>query len=196
MNGMIQGAKTAAVLYATLLCWIPAARAEPHSIDTAKSTMTVHVYKAGVFSAFGHNHTISAPIRSGTVDSAAHRVEVTVNAAALRVSDGEVSEKDRAEIQKNMLGPEVLDSGRHQEIVFRSTGVEAAGPDAWAVRGNLTLHGETKPVTLEVRETSGHYLGNARLRQADFGIKPVKAAGGTVRVKDEVRIEFDIQLAR
>src|SRR4051794_25904188 len=171
MKGMIQGAKTAAVLYAASLCCTPAGRAEPHSIDTAKSTMTVRVYKAGVFSAFGHNHTISAPIRGGTVDSAAHRVEVTVNAAALRVSDPDASEKDRAEIQKNMLGPEVLDTGRHQEIAFRSTGVEPAGADAWTVRGNLTLHGETKPVSLEVRETNGHYIGSARLRQADFGIK-------------------------
>jgi polyisoprenoid-binding protein YceI len=196
MNAMIPGAKAAALLYAASLCFTPAARAEPHKIDTAKSTMTIRVYKAGVFSALGHNHTISAPLRYGVVDSDAHRVEVTVNAAALRVRDPDVSEKDRAEIQNNMLGPEVLDAERHQEIAFRSTGVEAAGPGAWTVRGNLTLHGETKPVTLEVRETNGRYEGNARLRQSDFGIKPVKVAGGTVRVKDEVRIEFEIQLAR
>ena len=46
-----------------------------------------------------------------------------------------------------------------------------------------------------VREAGGHYVGNARLKQTDFGIKPIKVGGGAVRVKDEVRIEFDIQLA-
>jgi hypothetical protein len=39
-------------------------------------------------------------------------------------------------------------------------------------------------------------VGNAVVKQSDFGIKPVKVAGGTVKVKDEVRIEFDIQLAK
>ena len=64
------------------------------------------------------------------------------------------------------------------------------------MRGNLTLHGETQPVTVEVREREGHYLGTSRFKQTEFGIKPFKAAGGTIRVKDEVRIDFDIQLAR
>jgi hypothetical protein len=30
----------------------------------------------------------------------------------------------------------------------------------------------------------------------EFGIEPVKVAGGSIRVKDEIRIEFDVQLAR
>jgi polyisoprenoid-binding protein YceI len=130
------------------------------------------------------------------VDSAAHTVALTVNATALRVRDSDASEKDRAEIQKTMLGPEVLDTERYREIAFQSTAVQPAGQGAWSVSGNLTLHGETKPVTLEVREKDGHYVGSASVRQSDFGIKPVKVAGGTVRVKDEVRIEFDVQLTR
>jgi hypothetical protein len=39
-------------------------------------------------------------------------------------------------------------------------------------------------------------MGALTLRQSDFGITPVKIAGGAVRVKDEIRIEFDIQAAR
>ena len=58
------------------------------------------------------------------------------------------------------------------------------------------LHGATRPVTVNVIEKAGHYTGHAVLRQTEFGMKPLKVAGGAVRVKDEVRIEFDIQLAR
>jgi polyisoprenoid-binding protein YceI len=170
------------------------ARAEPRGIDAAKSMMTVYVGKSGVFSTFGHNHVIAAPIRGGMVDRAAHTVELTVNAAGMRVRDPDISEKERAEIQATMLGPEVLDAQRHPEIAFRATALEAASDAGWTVRGNLALHGQTKPVTLQVRETYGHYIGSVGIRQSDFGIKPVKAAGGTVKVKDEVRIEFDIQL--
>lgn len=64
------------------------------------------------------------------------------------------------------------------------------------LHGQLTLHGQTRTVALKVQKTSGHYVGNSRFRQTDFGMKPVNVAGGAIRVKDEVRIEFDIQLAR
>jgi polyisoprenoid-binding protein YceI len=180
-------------LAVTFSAWT--AKAQQHSIDTAKSVMTVRVYKAGVLSAFGHDHEIAAPIAAGKVDSAAHTVELHTNASALRVRDPKASEKDRDEIQKTMLGADVLDAGRYPEIVFQSTAVEPLSPGSWKVRGTLTLHGQTQPVTAEVRETAGRYVGSSLLKLVDFGIKPVRIAGGAVKVKDEVRIEFDIQLA-
>lgn len=169
--------------------------AEPQPIDTRKSTLIVRVYRAGVFSAFGHDHEIEAPVASGSVDMVAHQVELRVSAANLRVRDSDASEKDRAEIQRQMVGPEVLDAARFPEILFRSTAAESAGRGAWKLRGNLTLRGTSRLVDVTVSETGGHYTGNAALRQTEFGIRPIRIAGGAVRVKDEVRIEFDIQLA-
>ena len=157
--------------------------------------MTVRVYKAGVFSAFGHDHQIAAPIARGSTDTAAHRVELHIDAGALRVRDAKGSEKDHNEIQKTMLGPDVLDVERYPKITFRSTAVEPIGEGSWKIRGDLTLHGQTRSVTVEVSQKDGHYIGSSLLKQTDFGIKPVRIAGGTVRVKNEVRIEFDIQLA-
>lgn len=181
-------------LAAACLISIVSAQAGERAIDTAKSTMTVKVFKAGMLSAFGHDHEISAPIAAGRVDTSAKHVELRVNASALRVRDPKVSDKDREEIQKTMLGPEVLDAERHSEIVFRSTAAESSGESAWRVRGELTLHGQTRPVVVEVKENEKRYVGSATLRQSEFGIKPVKVAGGTVKVKDEIRIDFEIQL--
>jgi polyisoprenoid-binding protein YceI len=90
------------------------------------------------------------------------------------------------------LGPEVLDSQKFPEIVFRSSHVERLGDDKWVVEGNLTLHGQTQPVRVQVEGQGRHYRGWAQLKQKDFGITPVAVAGGTVRVKNEVRIEFDV----
>jgi polyisoprenoid-binding protein YceI len=165
-------------------------------IDAAHSIITIRVFKAGVFSALGHDHEIAAPVAGGFVDTAARSVEVRVHAPALRVHDAKVSDEDRTKIQTTMVGPEVLDAERYSEIVFRSKRAEAAGADSWTVHGDLTLHGQTHPVDVEVRETGGRYRGTARFRQTEFGIKPIKVAGGAVRVKDEIRVEFDIQLAR
>jgi polyisoprenoid-binding protein YceI len=181
---------------ATLALAAAAAMAQPRAIDAEKSVMTVRVFKAGFLSAFGHEHDVAAPIARGSADPAAHRVELRVNAAALRVLDPKASPSDRAEVEKTMLGPEVLDAAHYPEIVFQSAGVEAAGPGSWTVKGSLQLHGRTGPVTVAVREQGGHYVGTARVKQTDFGMKPVTAAGGTVRVKDEVLIEFDVQLSR
>ena len=173
----------------------PRAGAQPRQIDTGRSTLTVRVSKAGAFAAFGHDHEISAPLAGGAVDAAARQVDLHVRAGALRVRDPKASEKDREQIQQTMLGPEVLDAARYPDISFRATAAESAGPHAWRLTGQLTLHGRTHPVSVDVREEGGRYSGSAALRQTDFGITPIKVAGGAVRVKDELRIEFQIQLA-
>ncbi|SRR6266849_9048045 len=95
-----------------------------------------------------------------------------------------------------MLGPEVLDAERYREIIFRSTTAEQAGSGPWSAHGTLTLRGVSRLATVNVSEKSGHYVGILLIKQSDFGMKPVKAAGGTVKTKDEVRIQFDIQLTR
>lgn len=181
-------------LAAMSLIFVLRVSAQPHNIDTQKSTLTIHVGKTGVFSGLGHEHEVHAPIHSGTADTGSHpAVEIHVDARALRVIDKGESEKDRAEVQKTMLGPEVLDSEHHQEIVFKSTGAEPAGQGRWTLHGNLTLHGQTRPVTVNVALKDGRYAGETIVKQTDFGIKPPGKAG--VRAKDEVRIEFDVRLA-
>ena len=169
--------------------------AQEHAIDTKHSTLTIHVGKTGAFSAFGHEHEIRGAIDRGSAETGAHpSVEVHVDARALKVIDKDESDKSRAEVQRTMLGPEVLDSERFEDIVFKSTSAKSTGDGKWTLQGNLTLRGKTKPVTVLVTLKDGHYAGEATVKQTDFGIKPPGIAG--VRAKDEVRIEFEVQLAR
>lgn len=162
------------------------------SIDTERSVLTVRVYKAGAFSAFGHDHEIRAPIQKGAFDEGKATVDFAVNSRALRVLDSDGSDKDRAEIQATMLGPKVLDSDKFPEIRFRSTEVTRVSEGRWTVHGALALHGQTRPVKIDVERQAGRYRGSARLRQTEFGITPVTVAGGAVKVKDEVRVEFEV----
>jgi polyisoprenoid-binding protein YceI len=181
---------TAAVILPAAL-WAAAA-ATPGEIDTQRSVMTVRVFKSGMFSAFGHDHEISALIRDGKFSEGDRSVDLTVDARQMRVMDKDVSDKDRAEIQESMLGPKVLDTGQFPEIRFHSTAVQPAGDGRWTVSGDLTVHGKTRPVKLEVKVQNGHYQGSAQLKQRDFGIEPISVGGGAVKVKDELRVEFDI----
>jgi polyisoprenoid-binding protein YceI len=185
--------RTVLFVAASFVC-VLGVSAQQHNLDTQKSTLTIHVGKTGAFSALGHEHEVRAPIRGGTADTGSHpAVEVRVDARALRVIDKDDSEKNRAEVQKTMLGSEVLDSEHHQEIVFKSTGAEPTGQGRWTLRGNLTLRGKTRPVTVQTMLKDGHYTGEATVKLTDFGIKPPGKAG--VKAKDEVRIDFDVQLA-
>ena len=77
-------------------------------------------------------------------------------------------------------------------IAFRSSHVDKTGEGQWKVDGTLSLHGSTKPISLAVTKNGEAYTGHTILKQTDFGIKPISIGGGTIKVKNEVEIEFQI----
>src|SRR5271154_6574553 len=167
--------------------------AQTQAIDVNKSSLKVRVFKSGAFSAFAHDHEIQAPIDEGKIDSSASpSVQLRVDSRKMHVLDPETSVDKRAEIQHTMEGTAVLDVEHFPEISFRSTAITKTGDAHWEVRGNLNLHGKNQPVVVGVSLEAGHYRGSSSFRQSDFGINPIRIAGGTVKVKDEVKIEFDI----
>jgi polyisoprenoid-binding protein YceI len=167
--------------------------AQPQAIDVNKSSLKIRVFKSGAFSAFAHDHEIQAPIDEGKIDSSASpSVQLRVDSRKMRVLDPEVSVDKRAEIQHTMEGNAVLDVEHFPEISYRSASITKTGDARWEVRGNLNLHGVSQPVVVVVSFEAGHYRGSASFKQSNFGISPIRIAGGTVKVKDEVKIEFDI----
>lgn len=174
----------------------------------AGSEAVVHVGRAGVFGFAGHDHQVVAPaggsITVHPLDLARSEVVLEFDSAALRVTgEGEPAE-DVPEVQRVMEGERVLDVARHPRIVFRSRRVTPGGRQGqWlhlAVEGDLSLHGVTRQVVVPVRVSLSDggltAEGETTLRQSDFGIRPVTAAGGTVRVKDTLKIAFTVQAAR
>lgn len=162
------------------------------AIDTTHSKMTIFVYKEGIFAFAADNHQVNAPISSGSFDRATKAVDVKVDATKMQVQDPP-SRRDK--VQANMVGPDVLDVSRYPDITFHSTEIDAGGADHWTVHGDLTLHGQTHPIVFEVvQKDAEHFAGSATVRQTNFGITPIKIAGGTVRVKDDVKVVFDIVL--
>lgn len=176
-----------------IACFSPA-WGQTRSMDTRNSKLLVHVSKAGLFSALGDNHEVEAPFSEGFVDEATRRVKFVIESQQLRVLDPQLSPDKRRQVQERMLGPEVLDVTRFPRIAFESTSVEQAGPGRLLVRGQLSLHGQTHPVVVNVRSDGGHYVGTCTFKQREFGITPVSIAGGTVKVKDELKVDFDVRM--
>lgn len=169
-----------------------AAFAAQSPIDTSRSTITVYVYRAGFFSFAGDNHIVQAQVASGSLDESARQVELVINARVMRVLDPNLDPKKRAQVQERMLGPDVLDVAHFPEIKFHSRSVEAGANGTLKITGDLTLRGQTHPVTVEATGSNGHYRGSAKLKQTDFGITPITVGGGAVKVKDELKLEFEI----
>jgi len=167
--------------------------AQSKAIDVSKSSLKIRVFKSGAFSAFAHDHEVEAPIEEGKVDSSAHAsVQLRVDSRKMRVLDPDTAADKRAEIQHTMLSDKVLDVEKFPEISYQSTAVTSRGEDGWEVHGTLTLRGKKQPVAVKVSLQGGHYRGTASIKQSDFGIEPIRIAGGTIKVKDELKIEFDI----
>jgi hypothetical protein len=185
--------KAAAILGVVVLCTQSAA--ESKQIVTQHSSVTIYLDKSGLFSFMAHDHVIEAPLAGGEVDVSGSSVQVWFEAAKMRVLDPKLSEGKRAEVQKTMEGPSVLDIERYPEIRFHSTAVESGADERWRVRGILALHGHTREIMVQVGRVQDRYRGATTFRQTEFGITPVSIAGGTVKVKDQVRIEFEVALA-
>jgi polyisoprenoid-binding protein YceI len=99
-----------------------------------------------------------------------------------------------------MLSERVLDAQRFPTITFASRRVSVLERSAdrlvLRIEGDLTLRGTTRPVALsvEVRMSPDRLTatGKTTVRQTDFGIRPVTAGAGTVRVKDEVELAYSV----
>ena len=172
---------------------LPLLQAQNVPIDPARSTITIHVGKTGLLSAAGHEHWVNAPISSGSIrESGALGVEFKVESAKMTAKpDPKLDAKTQATIQKDMEEM-TLDVKTYPDISFQSSRVDPSSPNQWKVDGNLTLHGVTKPVSVIVKKNEGAYTGHTVLKQTDFGIKPITAGGGIVKVKNEIEIDFQV----
>jgi polyisoprenoid-binding protein YceI len=185
-----------------------AAQPAEYVVDAARSSVRIHVGKSGAFSFAGHRHQVEAPV-SGTIRAdpaspATSSVELRFTSAGLRVRPEGEPAGDAPKVQEVMQGPKVLDVGRFPEIRFVSKAVQgrAAGGSAYdlTVVGDLTLRDVSRelmvPVRVALEGTALTATGRTLLRHDQFGLKPVSAAGGTVKVANDLRVEFTIVAAR
>jgi polyisoprenoid-binding protein YceI len=172
-------------------------------LDSASSRFTVQAFAAGMLSGLGHSPTFAIREFTGEVrftpealaDASLH---LRVKADSLTVTDS-VSAKDREEIEGRMRR-EVLETAAYPEIVFQSAAIQSDRiADNWyrlRLTGELRLHGVQKahPLDLQLRilEDEVRLSGQCPLLLSAYRIKPVTALGGMIKLKDELKFDFDL----
>ena len=183
------------------------AAAKDWVLDTAHSRVVVHVLPAGLLSAALHEHHFqpeswSAEIAWDPESPSVLRLEASFAADSLRDRQSKLSDRDIAKVEGQARGPEVLDAKKYPKIVFRAESAEVSkppGPDGsfqGTLAGSLTLHGQTRPLRMDVkgRIAEGRLEASAAgsFKQSDFGMKPYRTALGTIAVRDDVNVEIAI----
>jgi polyisoprenoid-binding protein YceI len=173
-----------------------------HRFGPESGRLLVRTSRTGLGRKAGHDLTIEATRWEATAevapgDPAASSVTLTLDPESLEVREGSggvmpLTGGDRADIEKN-IRQKVLDTARHPEITFRSTGVSGP-PEDLAIEGDLTIMGRSRPVTVRAALEGGRIHGGATFAQSRWGIKPFSALFGTLRLADEVEIAFDLGL--
>lgn len=163
----------------------------PH---TSASFSVKHMMINTVHGDFGK---VSSTINWDKDDPTKSAVEVKIEAASV---DTRNDKRDA-----DLKSPNFFDAAKCPEIAFKSTKVEKAGADKYKLTGDLTMHCQTHPVTLDATFTPNPiktpwgtqvYAANATgsLKRSEWGLVWNKAleAGGVV-VSDDVSLQIDAE---
>lgn len=189
-----------AAVLAVVAFQIPAlARAANYDIDTAHSSAGFAVRHLAVSNVRGEFAKVTGVVEYDAKDLSKTRVEATLDAASVTTRDPKRDE--------HLKSADFFDVAQYPVITFKSTKVEKAS-QGLKVKGDLTLHGVTRPVVLdvqgptpEVKDPWGNVRAGAsataKINRKDFGMSFNKTldSGGLV-VGDEVAITIDVELVK
>src|SRR5919108_1539842 len=123
-------------------------------------------------------------------------VDVTIDVASLNTHNPQRDD--------DLRGSMFLELGKYPTITFRSTKAEQLGPDRYALTGDLTIKGITRPVTLQVQRYGelndammGHriaYSAEGAINRKDFGMSFDLLADGRLVVGHEVKLYVEGEL--
>jgi polyisoprenoid-binding protein YceI len=167
-----------------------------YKIDPAHSTAQFVVRHMMITNVRGGFSGIQGTIEFDPQNPADSRVEVVIDASTINTLD---PQRDA-----HLKSADFLDVQKYPNITFQSKKIERVGEDRWKITGELTIHGVTKEVVLDVEssmtETKDPF-GNIRvgasattkIKRSDFGLTwnaPLETGG--FLLGDDLKIELEV----
>lgn len=169
-------------------------------IDPAHSSAEFKVKHMMISNVKGSIKGLTGDLQEHATDSSLSSIEATLDVSTLSTGD--------AQRDGHLKSADFLDAEKYPTITFKSTNVKSKGPEEYAVTGDLTIHGVTRPVTLAVEGPSQPQKdpwGNTRIGLAattkinrkDFGLTwNATLETGGILVGEEVHITIDVELIK
>ena len=175
----------------------PVASRTTWAVDPAHSNVEFSVRHLMITTLKGRFTDVEGSVVLDEADPAASVAEVTVKIASI----------DTREPQRDahLRSADFFDAEKFPTLTFRSTGVEGRLGESFKLTGDLTIHGVTRPVVLDVTSEGqikdawgglrSGFTATTRIKRSEFGLtwNQLLEAGG-VTVSDEVKISLDVQL--
>ena len=187
---------SALVIAITLLFTLSAAAQDTWQLDPPHSSAQFSIRHLGVSTVRGAFTKVSGTVQYDAANLSKSSIHATIDAASVDT---------RVEMRDNDLRtPRFLDAQKYPTITFQSKKVEAAGAGKLKVTGDLTIHGVTKEVVLDVDGPTPAIkdpMGKDRLRMGasattkinrkDFGVSGLPGVVG-----DDITITLDVEMTK
>ena len=184
-----------AAISIALFLTVPASAQENWQLDPNHSSAQFSVRHLGISTVRGTFTKTSGSVQLNDADLTKSSAEVTIDATSV---DTRVETRDN-----DVRSPKFLDAQKFPTITFKSKRVETAGAGKLRMTGDLTIHGVTKEVVLDVdgptQAVKDPHTGQQRrgasatttINRQDFGV-----TGAPGVVGDEVTITLDIEMTK
>jgi polyisoprenoid-binding protein YceI len=165
------------------------------------SQFTVQAFASGMIAVVAHSPKIAIRDWKGETGFVPDSIKnaylsLTAKTASLEVTD-DLPEDDRKQLHR-VMHHEILETIKFPEFTFESSAIEAEREkqDLYRlnVTGGLTLHGVTNPQSFVAQVVFGvdgyRAYGSFTIFQSDHGLKIASIAGGTLKLRDELKCSF------
>jgi polyisoprenoid-binding protein YceI len=177
----------------------PFAQPANYSIDVMHGSISFEITHLGISKVHGRFNKFSGKIREDAKEIGTSSVEFTAQVDSL---DTALAMRD-----EHLKGAEFFDVAKYPEMTFKSTKVARAG-DGYIVTGDLTIKGQTKPVSIPFKHYGplslkgvgddstrvGIIAEPITIKRSDFGVgKDIRLPDGTEGASDEVTVRISLE---
>jgi polyisoprenoid-binding protein YceI len=185
-----------------ILCWIIVAalplmvNLKSYTLDKNHSRLTFSATHFGISHVEGVFKDFDAKLKSEKDDFSDAQVEMTAQVNSIN-TDIEMRDKD-------LKSPNWFDADKYPTLVFKSTSFKKGSDNKYVMKGDLTMHGVTKPATFDVtyngkatnpmsKKSMAGFTITGTLKRSDFQIGPESftTVGDEVEVRSNVEFIMD-----
>jgi len=176
-----------------------------YTLDKAHASLIFRVSHLAFSNYTARFKRFDAKLQFDPANLGASRATATIDARSIETDFPDPAKLD---FNAQLQNAQWLDTAKFPEITFRSIKIELTGPDAMRVHGELTLHGVTRPLTLDATFNGGYaghpldpqarigFSARSLLKRSEFGIAfGVPAPGSKFGVGDEVEVLIEAEFS-